>query len=121
MGIGVEKKKEHINDVEMGVINPIISPSKNNLFSKKDYLPAELLEVAESSTSDSLCTRYIRKKFFCIIAFLCSIIAVMQVLNTIASKLSGDDITSMYGNIFHLIEKINDSSLFSNLTEHKNL
>ena len=103
----------------MGVINPIISPSKNILFSKKDYLPTEMLDpTTDTPSNDSLCTRYIRKKFFCIIAFLCSIIAIMQVLNTVASKLSGDDITSLYGHIFKQLEKLNvESTNFSNLTE----
>lgn len=104
----------------MGVIKPIISPSKNILFSKNEYLPAEMIDLTtESPSNDSLCTRYIRKKFFCIIAFLCSIIAIMQVLNTVASKLSGDDITSLYGHIFKQLEKINtESSNFLNVTEN---
>jgi len=41
----------------------------------------------QSNNADSTCTRFIRKKFVCIIVFLISIITVCQLIDTILNKL----------------------------------
>ena len=46
-------------------------------------------------TDDSTCTRCVRKKFVCIIVFLIAIIACCQLLNTILSKISLNDVDNV--------------------------
>ena len=82
------------------------------IIKENDYIPSVLLDQAKikNDPNDSLCTRYIRKKFLCIMTFLFSIIAAMQILNTVVNKLSNDDITSLYG---HILKKFSIYSAFS--------
>lgn len=93
---------------ELEEITSFISPSKNILVNKNE----KMLTNENNIENDSLCTKFIRKKFLCIMTFLFTVIAVMHVLNTIVSKLSGDDISSLYGHILTSVEKLMMKSSF---------
>ena len=84
-----------------------ISPSKNILINKLENISPENSNTPEN---DSLCTRFIRKKFFCIMTFLIAIITVMQVINTITENLSGDNINSIFGHALKYYEKFMNKS-----------
>lgn len=87
-----------------------ISPSKNILINNKQDILSSDNTVSEN---DSLCTKFIRKKFLCIMTFLITIIAAMQVFKTIVDKMSNDDISSLYGFVLKSVEKIMMKSSFS--------
>ena len=55
----------------------------------------------QSNNADSTCTRFIRKKFVCIIVFLISIITVCQLIDTILNKLPNHE----FVNISQLLSK----------------
>jgi Fe2+ transport system protein B len=65
----------------------------------------------EKSKNDSKCTRFIRKKFACIIIFLLLFIAVFEFFKTVTEKLSEDHVNNLY-NLFS--KSLDKFSLFTN-------
>jgi hypothetical protein len=58
------------------------------------------------NSNDSLCTRFIRKKFFCIMCFFMVIIICMHFFNTVTEKLSQNDVQQIYRGMAQVIKKI---------------
>ena len=50
-----------------------------------------ITNYTQPKIDDSTCTRFMRKKFFCIIVFLFSIITCCQLFDTFLTKISNDD------------------------------
>ena len=69
----------------------------------------------QSNNADSTCTRFIRKKFVCIIVFLISIITVCQLIDTILDKIPNhqfENITTLLSKfISHGLEVAQNSTL----------
>jgi hypothetical protein len=59
-----------------------------------------------TSNNDSLCTRFIRKKFICIIVFLFVCITALNCFTTITEKLSENHVSELYSIISQNINKM---------------
>jgi hypothetical protein len=60
----------------------------------------------DNRTDDSTCTRFVRKKFVCIIIFLLTLMVFMNFFNTITEKLSQDDVQQIYKSMLKYMKKI---------------
>jgi len=60
----------------------------------------------DNRIDDSACTRFIRKKFVCIIIFLLTLMVFMNFFNTITEKLSQDDVQQIYKSTVKYMKKI---------------
>jgi hypothetical protein len=65
-----------------------------------------LQNMNRKNPADSTCTRFIRRKFFCIVVFFLSAIMAMNFLSTVLEKLSQDDVQQIYRSMTQLIKKI---------------
>jgi hypothetical protein len=63
-------------------------------------------KMNDNQIADSTCTRFIRKKFFCIIVFLITLIVIMNFFTTVTEKLSQDNVQDIYGMIGQIMKKI---------------
>jgi Fe2+ transport system protein B len=60
----------------------------------------------DSNIADSTCTRFVRKKFMCIILFLVTIMVIMNFFTTVTEKLSQENVQDIYGTMVQVIKKI---------------
>jgi len=60
----------------------------------------------DNKSDDSTCTRFVRKKFICIIIFLLTLMVFMNFFNTITEKLSQDDVQQIYQSVAKFVMKI---------------
>lgn len=60
----------------------------------------------DNDIADSTCTRFVRKKFLCIILFLVTIMVIMNFFNTVTEKLSQENVQDIYGTMVQVIKKI---------------
>lgn len=60
----------------------------------------------DNNVADSTCTRFIRKKFMCIIIFLFTLIVIMNFFNTVTEKLSQENVQDIYGSLIQIVKKI---------------
>lgn len=61
----------------------------------------------EESKNDNILKRFIRKKFRCIMIFLLSFIAVIELMNVILSKLDESDVNTITRKIRDIFERKN--------------
>jgi len=77
--------------------------------------------INKDSINDSKCTRFIKKKFFCIVIFLLFSIAMFEFFTSITEKLSDDHISEMYSMLSNTFKKFfiltNVTSSITNDTE----
>lgn len=65
------------------------------------------IKTEHHETNDDLCTRFVRKKFKCIMIFFITIISISELLNTIFAKTD----LSVLQNFYQKIISLNVSSL----------
>ena len=79
------------NDVIIDSLSPMLDTLQN---------------MNRKNPADSTCTRYIRRKFFCIIVFVLCTIMIVNFMNTVMEKLSQDDVQQIYRSITQLVKKL---------------
>lgn len=60
----------------------------------------------DHDNADSTCTRFLRKKFYCIVIFLILLIVAMNFFNTVTEKLSQENVQDIYGTVVQVLKKI---------------
>jgi hypothetical protein len=56
--------------------------------------------------NDSTCTKFIRKKFICIIVLLMALITMMNLFGAITEKLSHQDVQQIYRGMAYVVKKV---------------
>jgi ABC-type phosphate/phosphonate transport system permease subunit len=60
----------------------------------------------DNRNDDSTCTRFVRKKFICIIIFLLTLMVCLNFFNTVTEKLSQDDVQQIYKGMSRFMRKM---------------
>jgi hypothetical protein len=60
----------------------------------------------DNSIADSTCTRFVRKKFMCIVLLLITVMVIMNFFNTVTEKLSQENVQDIYGTMVQVMKKI---------------
>ncbi len=101
---------------KMNQIDNIIKnlPNKINEDDRKIDIETPMIQTttqynktAERANVDSTCTRFVRKKFVCIIIFLMAIIAIMNFFGAVTEKLSQENVQQIYRGMAHIFHKFN--------------
>ena len=71
----------------------------------------QIMNKNDNRNADSTCTRFVRKKFMCIIVFLITFMVAINFFNTITEKLSQENVQDIYGTMVQLMKKIPQLSI----------
>lgn len=61
---------------------------------------------ADQNPTDSTCTRFVRKKFICIIVFFMAIITMLNFFGAVTEKLSEENVQQIYRGLSTIMKKI---------------
>jgi hypothetical protein len=115
-------KPFNINDNSSN--SPIIkTPDPIKKYSDIPYsatLPLMDTKIDVLNNNDSKCTRFMRKKFFCIIVILLFSIALFEFFTAITEKLSDNHISDIYSLFSNNLKKFLDFNNKTNVTLHVN-
>jgi uncharacterized membrane protein len=90
-----KKPKQLTNDPEI-IYSAIPLMDNKEIFNKS----------LENQKNDSKCTRFMRKKFLCIVVLLLLCIAILEFVTTITEKLSDYHVNSMYTLLSNTMQKV---------------